>query len=253
MVVKKLNKKVLFLDSGIGGLALMHSCFLAYPYLDFIYFADYQNLPYGNKNAGFLRSKLAENISQLQRKFGFDAVVLACNTATSVAIKYLRKTLPKINFIGVEPAVNLAKNLRYQRILVLATQNTILHNRLLKNMMLDPNIRLYLQPMPRLAQCVERNFGNLDICVQRNEPVLARFCGEVDCVVLGCTHYHFLLPALEKYFNLPILDGNDGVVRHLGEFVSPSAKLGKVFLLSSDAGKLEKLEQVWQILSQKEE
>lgn len=227
------------------------SC-MEYPSLDYFYFADYKFLPYGDKPAEVLRAHLLQTIIDLYNRFAFDTVVLACNTATTIAINFLRQNLPDITFVGTEPAVSLAVKNGYKNILVLATENTIKHNITIKKYSLNPDISLYLQPMKNLAQSIEINISNLDTCMSQITPVLSEFRGKIDCVVLGCTHYSLLKNKMIEYFGISVLDGNNGVVRHLGGMIENGKKRGRVTLLTNDNKKINKLKNAWLRLCNKE-
>lgn len=249
MVVKKSMNRVLFLDSGIGGLALMCRCKQRYKNSEFLYFADYQNMPYGQKSINFLRQHLFKTIYNLYQKFHFGIVVLACNTATSVAIQFLRKNMPYIIFIGIEPAVKQAYKLGYKKTLVLATENTILHNKLIKKMSVLPNFELILVPMHGLATKVEISWQNPGQIVRQLKPVFSKYKGTVDSVVLGCTHYYLIKTELKKYFCVEVFDGFDGVVDRLGEFIKNTAKKSKIIMLTNDSTKLFRIDTLWQYLA----
>ena len=247
MAIKKSNRKVLFLDSGIGGLVQMHQAYQKYSHLEYIYFADYLSLPYGNKSPVILRQNLYNIIKTLHAKFNFGTVVLACNTATSVAIGYLREYLPSINFIGTEPAVNLAYHMGYRQILVLATHNTIRYNKTLWRFSLNPEIKLWLQAMPRLAQNVEVNIDDLSVAFTQIRPIISKYLNKIDCVVLGCTHYTLLKNLIEKFMSVPVLDGNLGVINRMANYVTEDKK-AKIIFLTNEEKKLNRIQKLWDML-----
>ncbi len=244
MTAKKRKNKVLFLDSGIGGLTQMKLASQNYPNLDYIYFADFLGSPYGNLNPTELRERLFKLLSRLTTKLRVNIVVIACNTATSVAIKFLRIRLPKITFIGTEPAVFLAKKQGFMRPLVLATPNTIKHNQSLKRISLNWGVSLKTLAMSSLPKIIERNIDNLDYPTKKvlNE---IKFYKDYDCIILGCTHFTYLKRNLSSTLAVPILDGNEGVVTRLASFIEEGKK-GRVRLLSNDHKKLDYLQKIWE-------
>lgn len=205
-------KSILVIDSGLGGLSTLAEI-ITLTKANFIYFADNKNSPYGNKSDEFLKNRLYGIINSLQKKYTFSMVILACNTATTSAIKYLRNQFPKLSFIGTEPAYKLALDKNFKRPAILATPRTItnISKKLNKNYNLIPN--------KVLASLIEQNFTTSSIYSNfllikeifklKNKTALN------DCLVLGCTHYVFIKDKLSNILNLPIIDGNNGVSRRV--------------------------------------
>ena len=118
---KVLNPTVCFFDSGIGGLCLLYECVRKLPDVDFVYFADNENVPYGSLDKNTLIAKVDEIFLRIQN-LNPSAVVVACNTVTANCIDYLRNKY-KFDIIGIQPAVKPASK-QGGKCLVLATPAT---------------------------------------------------------------------------------------------------------------------------------
>ena len=205
-------------DSGAGGLSVLKEIRKALPSGHFIYYADNANCPYGEKSAEFIRER-ARTITQLLLDRGAQAVVVACNTATGAAIADLRATFD-IPFIGMEPAVKpAALGTRSGVIGVLATAGTLKASKYLntKGLYAD-GVRIEEHVGEGFVQLVER--GELDGPeVERTvraslQPLLD---AGADTIVLGCTHYPFLRPVIERLAgpSVQIIDPAPAVARQL--------------------------------------
>ena len=205
-------------DSGAGGLSVLKEIRKALPSGHFIYYADNANCPYGEKSAEFIRER-ARTITQLLLDRGAQAVVVACNTATGAAIADLRATFD-IPFIGMEPAVKpAALGTRSGVIGVLATAGTLKASKYLntKGLYAD-GVRIEEHVGEGFVQLVER--GELDgpeverVVRASLQPLLD---AGADTIVLGCTHYPFLRPVIERLAGpgIQIIDPAPAVARQL--------------------------------------
>ena len=203
-------------DSGVGGISVLRELRAQLPQENVIYYGDTAYAPYGTKPPEAVMARVRQVMAELLNR-DVKAVVIACNTATSVAAATLRAemTLP---IIGMEPALKPAHQLRHGgRILVMATPLTL---RLPKFEALMARYGEGASPLPcpGLMELVEE--GKLDgpeiedylhhlFAPYRDTPV--------DAVVLGCTHYVFLHPTLRRLLpaETAILDGNAGAIRQL--------------------------------------
>lgn len=121
----KQSQPIGIFDSGIGGLSVLKEAVKILPEEDFIYFCDEKHLPYGNKKTSELKKYISESIEFLIEK-KVKAILVACNTATSIAIEDLRARYPAIPIIGMEPAIKPAlKNKHQGKVIVLATPVTL--------------------------------------------------------------------------------------------------------------------------------
>lgn len=225
------KKYILFIDSGIGGLGTLAET-IKLVSTNFIYYADNKNAPYGEKSDEFLRQRLKQIILKVSKKHPLLMVVLACNTATTSSITYLRNTFPKLSIIGTEPAVKLAFDKGFHHPAVIATPQTIKH---LKQKKFNG---AKLLPSKNLAKLTEEHLISPNI---KNSYELLKEIYSVkaktrrcDCLVLGCTHYPFIKDTLKKIIDKPIIDGNTGVAKRIyfliGDFTQ---NLGIKFILSS--------------------
>lgn len=228
---------ILFIDSGLGGLSTLAETIKLVP-SSYIYFADNLNAPYGDKSIAFLKSQLCEIIEFFTKNYNISMIVLACNTATTTCISFLRKQYPNLCFVGTEPAINLAKKQGFANISVTATPQTI--NRLSKQ-----NIGNYkLIKLKNLAKDIEHFllFGDYLSKIKIYSTIyhLKSKLGGYGCLVLGCTHYPLLKPVFEKIIGIPIIDGNIGVSTRIYSLHPQKTKIYNIKLaLSAENGKLK--------------
>ena len=204
-------------DSGLGGLSVLAAIAQALPDADLIYFADTAHVPYGNKSDAFIRDRVLQIGRQLVGQ-GCTMIVVACNTATAAAVSALRKSLPGVPVVGVEPGIKpAAKASKSGRIAVLTTTSTARSERLSRLIQLHAGtVAVDVLPCPGWATKVETlqlddaEFG--ENVRQHLAPTLA---AGADHIVLGCTHYAFLAPLLEPIVagRAQLVDVADAVAR----------------------------------------
>lgn len=185
-------------DSGVGGLSVWRELVCAYPLTSTLYVADQAHIPYGPRPIERVR-EYSVQITRFLLSRGAGVVVVACNSASGAALHHLRGMFPDVPFVGMEPAVKpAARGTRTGGVGVLATPVTFqgdLFASLVERYAAD--VRLTRQVCPGLVEQVEA--GRLDtsdtVAMLRGyiEPMLA---DGVDTLVLGCTHYSFLGPAI---------------------------------------------------------
>lgn len=204
--------KIAFIDSGIGGLSTLHK-FFERKKAGVLYYADQSNMPYGAMSATVLRYHLKKVCDFLIGE-GAEVIVLACNTATAVAVEFLREQFSNRVFIGSEPAVKPAMCFEGD-IIVMATPLTLQQpkfERLIKNCkgnILIPDCR-------HLADCIEKDYPDFTMAQMLIDKILLPYFGDnTGCIVLGCTHYVFLKEYIKKKYKVPVVDGSGGVVRQL--------------------------------------
>ena len=209
-----MNKKIGIFDSGIGGITTYKEILKLLPNEDYIYYADSKNNPYGEKSVKELK-RITSNIVDYLIKKDSKIIVIACNTATTNCIKYLRNKYKDINFIGTEPAIKVACDNNYKNILVIATPCTILSNKtnqLIKRFKKD-NQNVYLVSCTGLANAIETN--NKKLIKELLDKYLTIY-KDIDAIVLGCTHYIYIKDLIQKYYpDATILDGNIGVAKRV--------------------------------------
>ena len=206
-------------DSGVGGISVLKELTALLPNENFRYFGDSANAPYGTKTTEQVLELTKKHIGRMIAE-GAKAAVIACNTATSAAAEVLREMYPDTPIIGIEPALKTAALLgNHPRVLVMATPMTLKlekFNRLLEKYQDHGDI--HLLPCNGLVERIESGalFG------AEMEDFLAELLAEyienpVDSVVLGCTHYPFVRPLIQKLLgeNVKIIDGSLGTAKEL--------------------------------------
>jgi len=230
-------------DSGVGGLSIA-KCISEYlPNEQLIYIADTKFSPYGDKSTTLIKQRvnyLADRLINLNCK----AVVIACNTATVAAIEQLRKQV-SIPIIGVEPAIKPAVKLsKTKKIGILTTESTAKNIRftsLIEEYKQDTQI--YIQPCTGLVELIEKNLLSSKTC----ETLLIKYLTqllkkEIDTLVLGCTHYPFLIDKIKDIVGeqVQIMETAIPVTQQLKRqlekynLITTSKQLGEFCCYSSD-------------------
>lgn len=207
-------------DSGVGGISVLKSLVEVMPHEDFIYYGDSANAPYGTKTLDEVRKLTCEHAKNLLIDQHAKGLVVACNTATSAAVRILREKYPDIPIVGIEPAVKPAVLFKENpRVLVMATPMTIREEKLRK--LIDrysDKGEIIPLPCPGLMNFVERGDLNGDDVRQYLEELLYEYTkNEVDAVVLGCTHYPFVRRMIQEVLGerVRVFDGGGGTAREM--------------------------------------
>ncbi|KPL83805.1 glutamate racemase [Thermanaerothrix daxensis] len=187
-------------DSGVGGLSVLRAIRALLPQHPVLYLADQAHVPYGPRTLEEVRG-FAEGITRFLLAQGARVIVVACNTASAAALHYLRAAFPEVPFVGMEPAVKpAAEQTNSGRVGVLATPATFqgaLYASVVERF--ARHVRLYQDTCPGLVEAIEA--GDLEgerarhILEQALKPMLAE---GIDTVVLGCTHYPFVIPLIQE-------------------------------------------------------
>lgn len=196
----KSSKPIGMFDSGVGGLSVWKEVAKLLPAENIVYFADSGNCPYGTKSKEEIIA-LCDKISDFLLTEGCKIIVVACNTATSAAIDYLRAKFTHISFVGMEPAIKpAALNSQTGSIGILATAGT-LKGRLFNDTKarFASNVKVDIQVGEGLVELVEQGktgTPQAEVLLRKYiEPMLA---DNIDHLVLGCTHYPFLIEDIRK-------------------------------------------------------
>jgi len=206
-------------DSGIGGLSVLKEIHQLLPHEKLIYVGDSAHAPYGDRTAKYVRER-SQAIADFLLDQGVKAIVVACNTATAEAATQLRKTMD-VPVIGLEPAIKPAAQLSKSGIIgVLATQRTIDSERLLGlTERYAKNKKVLAQACPGLVEQVEAyKLDHLDTQKMLNQYISPLLEQGADSLILGCTHYPFLLPAIRE------ITGNDIQILETGRPVAEQLK-----------------------------
>ena len=181
----------------------------------FLYFGDSANAPYGTKSAEEVIRMTDATVKRLMTR-GIKALVVACNTATAVAISMLREKYPDFIIIGIEPALKPAvKSYPNGSIGIMATPVTLRGEKLKRLIAANPHPDIRLIPAPGLVELVEAGLANSPQMDAFLTPVLGPFIGKLDGLVLGCTHYPFVIPAIRRILGdrTQLFDGGEGTAR----------------------------------------
>jgi glutamate racemase len=226
-------------DSGVGGLSVLAEFRRLAPNQPVTYLADQAWAPYGERSLGEVRRRSVE-IARFLIDEGCDLIVVACNSASAAALHHLRELFPQVRFVGMEPAVKPAASQSERGVIgVLATDATFQGE--LYASVVDRHANgteVIEQACPGLADAVER----LGVDAPETVALVSRYViplrdAGIDTLVLGCTHYPFLMPAIESLVSdaVTVIDPAPAVARQtlrlLGE---PAASGSTVFTTTGD-------------------
>ncbi len=186
------------------------------PKEDYIYYSDSKNNPYGDKTEEEIKQRCNEIVQYLMKK-NCKAIVIACNTASSIAAKSLRKKYPQTPIIAIEPAYKMVHDYSYdKKTLVMATKRTIESEKF--NLLLKKynNHKTYLLPCIGLADKVEE--GNQEEIKNYLQKTLECYKNKVENVVLGCTHYPLIQNEITEILGqVKFFNGAPNLAKHLKE------------------------------------
>ncbi|MEY2693097.1 MAG: glutamate racemase [Bacteroidota bacterium] len=209
------NQPIGLFDSGIGGTSIWRAIHALLPHESTIYLADSIHAPYGEKSKEEILALSKKNTEYLLER-GCKLIVVACNTATTNAIKELR-ALYDVPFIGIEPAIKPAALFsKTQTIGILATKGTLSSELFNKAVEVYKTTTIIEQIGHGLVELIEA--GQLD-SVEMQEKLKSyldpMIVANIDYLVLGCSHYPYLIPALKKILpsHIQIIDSGEAVAR----------------------------------------
>ena len=242
--VRAIERPIGFFDSGVGGVSVLRAARRLMPEEDYIYFGDSAHAPYGGKSQAQVQALTLAGVAFLLDKGG-KAVVIACNTATSAAIKAVRAQYPALVIVGLEPAVKPAvEKLAAEKVLVLATTATLAGEKFRQLAdAFQATAQIIPLPCPGLMELIERGetTGPRVEALLRDKLAQAGSL-EKAAVVLGCTHYPFIRPALAALLpaGVPIIDGSEGAAHQLARLLAQrglrkAGGQGAVAFFNSDA------------------
>jgi glutamate racemase len=231
-------------DSGVGGLSVWRQVAALLPDESAVYFADQAHVPYGSRPMPEIRA-LSEAITRFLLGLGCQIVVVACNTASAAALTHLRDLFPAVPFVGMEPAVKpAAQGTRVGRVGVMATPATF-QGELFASVVerFASGVQLVNQVCPGLVNQVEA--GRLD--TPDTQTLLQEYLAPmmragVDTVVLACTHYPFLAPAIRRIVgpDVQVIDPAPAIARQVKRvmeqrgLLSPGSQPSRVFYTTGD-------------------
>ena len=211
-------------DSGVGGLTVLRELMLQVPHADYLYFGDTARLPYGSKSAETV-AKYAISAAQYLQSQGAEHLVIACNTATALALDAITRAI-KISVLGViEPGTeNAAANSKSGRVVVIATEGTC-NSHAYQHALTKRGVTAHEKACPLFVPLVEEGWTDHTVTEQVAHLYLDDlFNGEfatADALVLGCTHYPLLKPLLRRVVpqSVAIIDSAEATARCMAEML----------------------------------
>ena len=202
-------------DSGVGGTSIWKEVHALLPNESTIYLADSKNAPYGQKSQEEI-IELSKKNTEFLLNNNSKLIIVACNTATTNAIKALRDTYD-VPFIGIEPAIKpAALHSKTQKIGILATQGTLNSQLFHQTVALYSDVKVVEQIGYDLVTLIENGEMDSKIMTQLlEEYLLPMVAQDIDYLVLGCTHYPYLIPKIKKIIpkHIKIIDSGEAVAK----------------------------------------
>lgn len=231
-------------DSGIGGLSVLQALRHELPHEHFVYLADSGNAPYGERGDAFVQARTHAIAQHLRAKHAIKALVIACNTATAAAVESLRADMPELPLIGVEPAIKpAAASSQTHHVGVIATRGTVESLRF-KKLLAEhsTHAQFHVQACDGLARAIEsstlQQTVSTDVASATEiEALSARYIstlgifgiktGQMDTLVLGCTHYIFIKDELRALLgpDVQLMDTGAAVARQTRRMLVKAGRL----------------------------
>lgn len=246
-----MNNPIGFFDSGVGGTSIWKEVTALLPHENTIYLSDSKNAPYGEKSKEDILGLCIKNTEFLLNQ-NCKLIVVACNTATTNAIQYLRNTY-NVPFIGIEPAIKpAALTTKTNTIGILATKGT-LNSALFEKTSSTFRTRIKIKEtigkgLVELIEKGELQSKEMTALLQYYlQPMIAE---NIDALVLGCTHYPYLIPQIRKIVGntIKIIDSGEAVARQTKAILKKNELLHRsietpkhVFYINTDKNTLENL------------
>lgn len=209
------NHPIGVFDSGIGGTSIWKAIHQLLPNEPTIYLADSKNAPYGQKSKQEIVALSMKN-TELLLEMGCKLIVVACNTATTNAIKELRATY-NVPFIGIEPAIKpAALHSKTQTIGILATQGTLNSELFNKTVEMYQETKIIEQIGHGLVPLIESgSINSPEMTHLLHEYLTPMIAANIDYLVLGCSHYPYLIPQIKKILppHIHIIDSGEAVAK----------------------------------------
>ena len=219
-----MNRRIGVFDSGIGGLSVLKALRAEMPLENFIYIADSAHAPYGDRDDAHVIARTRAIAAHLVSR-NVKALVIACNTATAAAIEFVRAAYPQLPIIGVEPALKPAVAVSITgQIAVMVTNSTLASARFQALLKSQTGLASFVPlACDGLADAIERSISSQDAteviaaCTRFTSAAgtFGNQTGQIDTLVLGCTHYPFASPHLQQLLGpgVQIVDNGVAVAR----------------------------------------
>ncbi|HZD57076.1 MAG TPA: glutamate racemase [Anaerolineales bacterium] len=230
-------------DSGVGGISVLRAIRRNQPHEELLYLADQAHVPYGSRPVEEVRS-FSEQITRYLLAQGAKMIVVACNTASAAALHYLRQEFPEVPFVGMEPAVKPAAERTQTGVVgVLATPATFqgaLYASVIERF--ANGVTVLQHTCPGLVGQIEaghlEDFETRAVLEEALHPMLSQ---GIDTVVLGCTHYPFVIPIIQDIVGpkVRVIDPAPAIAQQVGrlldraELRAREGRMGKVRVLTT--------------------
>ena len=216
------NSPLLFFDSGVGGLSVLEPTRVLLPNAPFIYVADNAGYPYGKRSEAEIASRVPALLGRLVERFHPRLAVIACNTASTIALDHVRSALD-LPVVGTVPAIKPAAELSKTRVIgVLGTEATVRQPYVDKLAAeFAPDCTIIRHGSPELVDLAEAKLAGedagLDAVRDAAQPMFDAAGGDrIDVWVLACTHFPLLRRELEQAFpDVQWIDGGPGIARRI--------------------------------------
>lgn len=241
--------KIGVFDSGVGGLWILKNLKESLPSYSYIFIGDQKHVPYGKRNLEEIR-QFSEDIAKFLINQGCKIIVIACNTASAASLKYLREKYPDTIFVGMEPAIKPAVEItNTKKVGVLATPATFqgeLYNSVVERFAQD--VSIYKDTCDGLVDQIEKG----ELTEKNTEIILEKALSPmieegIDTVVLGCTHYPFVLPLIKKIVGdtINVIDPTPAIVRQVSNMIKAHKLIpdGEEFLVYT-TGEKENMQKI---------
>ena len=252
--MNKKNLPIGVFDSGLGGISVLKELMQLMPEEHYLYFGDSANAPYGTRTTEEVKILTLNAAARLFER-GIKALVVACNTATAAAITQIREEYPHLIVVGIEPALKMATD-RFPRghVGIMATQVTLREEKLEHLVGRFPDVTVEKIPAPGLVELVEQGKTQSEETEALLRNILKPYVGQLDAIVLGCTHYPFVKDTVQKILGegVVVLDGGAGTARQTKRLLEERGLLrsGEGSLkMENSSGKKELLERGMALLN----
>lgn len=222
--VTEIEKAIGVFDSGLGGISVLRELRRWMPKERYLYFGDSAFAPYGEKARTDITQRCIQICDELVNR-GVNAIVIACNTATSACVEELRKRYPHLPIVGMEPALKPAvEGKQAQQVIVMATRFTLKEKKFeLLMSRYQKEHCIYKLPTPKLVELVEQDKLEDHALVEATlrEYFAPYDLSGIDSIVLGCTHFVFFREQIRHIVGnqIALVDGNAGTSRHVLELL----------------------------------
>jgi glutamate racemase len=223
--------KIGFFDSGLGGLMILKAVRTHLPQYDYVYFGDTANVPYGNKTERQVQALTRAGIEKLF-DLGAELIIVACNSASAESLRMLQDTMvheryPEKRVLGVIiPTIEALVDSGAREVLLIATTRTVESQKYERELSkLSDAIHVRSVATPTLVPLIEAH--ELDAAFAEVKKAIDPSVGEIDTLVLGCTHYTLLKEALREAYNIRVISQDEIIPEKLAEYLERHREIDK--------------------------